>query len=99
MCSHCTLSLCCYNKPNPTTTYITPPVCPFCRSTIARLSVAKIKNIKDTDIREICRKSRKSKNFSEGSSSFKSLSVSFGKMGGGRNPGRIAADEDLVDKV
>ncbi len=106
MCAQCTLALCCHNKPNPTTACLTPPVCPFCRSTIARLVVAKIEICDDTD-RDIgdissskLRKSRKSRNFSEGSSSFKGLSSAvgtFGKMGG-RSSGRIAAENEWVDK-
>ncbi|GFS37888.1 hypothetical protein Acr_00g0054590 [Actinidia rufa] len=45
------------------------------------------------------RRSRKSRNLSEGSSSFKGLSAmgSFGKMGG-RGSGRIATENELVDK-
>jgi len=103
MCAQCTLALCCHNKPNPTTACLNPPVCPFCRSTIVRLVVAKIKNCNDADqdIGEIgspkLRKSRKSRNFSEGSSSFKGLSATFGKMGG-RGSGRIAAENEWMDK-
>jgi hypothetical protein len=105
MCAHCTLALCCHNKPNPTTACLTPPVCPFCRSTIDRLVVAKIRNNDDTDsnIGDISssklRKSRRSQNLSEGSSSFKGLSAvgSFGKMGG-RSSGRVAAENEWVDK-
>lgn len=105
MCAQCTLALCCHNKPNPNTLCLTPPVCPFCRSTIARLVVAKIEDYDDADL-EIgdnssskLRKARKSRNFSEGSSSFKSLSAinSFGKMGG-RGSGRIAAENEWADK-
>ncbi|CAK7331572.1 unnamed protein product [Dovyalis caffra] len=104
MCAQCTLALCCHNKPNPTTACLTPPVCPFCRSTIGRLVVAKIKNCNDADqdIGDIggspkLRKSRRSRNFSEGSSSFKGISATFGKMGG-RGSGRIAAENDWMDK-
>ena len=103
MCAQCTLALCCHNKPNPTTACLTPPVCPFCRSTIARLVVAKMKdcNDADQDIGDVgspkLRKSRRSLNFSEGSSSFKGLSATFGKMGG-RGSGRIAAENEWVDK-
>ncbi|EOY34059.1 XB3 in [Theobroma cacao] len=105
MCAQCTLALCCHNKPNPTTASLTPPVCPFCRSTIVRLVVAKIKNYDDTDqdIGDMSsskvRKLRKSRNFCEGSSSFKSLSAvgSFSKMGG-RGSGRIAAENEWIDK-
>ncbi|XP_059430750.1 putative E3 ubiquitin-protein ligase XBAT31 [Corylus avellana] len=104
MCAHCTLALCCHNKPNPTTACLTPPVCPFCRSTIYRLAVAKIRNYDDTDsnIGDISssklRKSRKSQIMSEGSSSFKGLSAvgPFGKMGG-RSSGRVAAENEWVD--
>ncbi|KAJ6309821.1 hypothetical protein OIU76_014710 [Salix suchowensis] len=103
MCAQCTLALCCHNKPNPTTACLNPPVCPFCRSNIARLVVAKIKNCNDADqdFGEIgspkLRKSRKSRNFSEGSSSFKGLSATFGKMGG-RGSGRIAAENEWMNK-
>ncbi|KAK8641466.1 hypothetical protein V6N13_010869 [Hibiscus sabdariffa] len=105
MCAQCTLALCCHNKPNPTTACLTPPVCPFCRSTIVRLVVAKIKNhheaehnIGDVSSSKL-RKPRKSRNFSEGSSSFKSLSAvsSFSKIGG-RSSGRIAAENEWMDK-
>lgn len=106
MCAHCTLALCCHNKPNPTTACLTSPVCPFCRSTIARLVVAKIKSSDETE-RSIgdmssskSRKSRKSQNLSEGSSSFKGLASSMGSFGkmGGRNSGRIAVENEWVDK-
>ncbi|KAE8732394.1 putative E3 ubiquitin-protein ligase XBAT31 [Hibiscus syriacus] len=105
MCAQCTLALCCHKKPNPATASLTPPVCPFCRSTIVRLVVAKIKNgdEADHDIRDVSsskmRKPRKSRNFSEGSSSFKSLSAvgSFSKIGG-RGSGRIAAENEWMDK-
>lgn len=106
MCAQCTLALCCHNKPNPTTACLNPPVCPFCRSTIARLVVAKIKNQDDADqdasdsTSSKQRKIRRSRNFSnEGSSSFKGLSAmgSFGKIGG-RGSGRIAAESEWVDK-
>ncbi|XP_062084940.1 putative E3 ubiquitin-protein ligase XBAT31 [Humulus lupulus] len=107
MCPQCTLALCCHNKPNPTTACLTPPVCPFCRSAITRLVVAKIKS-HDLDANQDAgdvsssklRKSRRSRNFSnEGSSSFKNLSAigSFGKIGG-RGSGRIAAETEWIDK-
>jgi len=104
MCAQCTLALCCHNKPNPTTASLTPPVCPFCRSSIARLGVVKINNSDDTDLDMVdigspkLRKARKSRNLSEGSSSFKGLSATFGKMGG-RGSGRTAADNEWVDKL
>ncbi|GLT67067.1 hypothetical protein SLA2020_394000 [Shorea laevis] len=106
MCAQCTLAICCYNKPNPTTATLTPPVCPFCRSTIARLVVAhKLKDHGDDDhdigdfSSSKLRKSRKFRNFSEGSSSFKGLSTvgSFSKMAGRGTAGRVAA-EDEFDK-
>ncbi|KAL9235297.1 hypothetical protein vseg_010068 [Gypsophila vaccaria] len=99
MCAHCTLALCCHNKPNPTTASVNPPVCPFCRSNIARLVVAKL----NTDVEDIdmssskLRKSRRSWNIGEGgSSSFKGISSAFGKITG-RGSGRISVDE-LIDK-
>lgn len=106
LCAHCTLSLCCHNKPNPTTASITPPVCPFCRGPIAHLAVAKLKNSDDPDldVNDISssklRKSRMSRNLSEGSGSFKGLSSAVGSLGklGGWGSGRIAADDDWTDK-
>ncbi|XP_010937641.1 E3 ubiquitin-protein ligase XB3 [Elaeis guineensis] len=98
MCAHCTLALCCHNKPNPTTLCPPAPACPFCRSNIARLVVAKAKDEGDKGSSKL-RRSRRSWNFSEGSSSFKGLSSamgSFGKMG--RGSGRIADSNDMVDK-
>ncbi|KAF8402893.1 hypothetical protein HHK36_010985 [Tetracentron sinense] len=103
MCAHCTLALCCHNKPNPTTACLTAPVCPFCRSNIVQLVVAKTKTNNDTDwdINSLkLRRSRRSRNFSEGSSSFKGLSAvgSFTKMGG-RGSGRIASEtNEWIDK-
>ncbi|KAF5744614.1 putative E3 ubiquitin-protein ligase XBAT31 [Tripterygium wilfordii] len=107
MCAQCTLTLCCHNKPNPTTSCLTPPVCPFCRSTITHLVVAKVKKYDEPDHEVVdlscskLKKPRKSWNIgsSEGSSSFKSLSGmgSFGKMGG-RGSGRIAAENEWIDK-
>ncbi|KAF9599333.1 hypothetical protein IFM89_036631 [Coptis chinensis] len=98
MCAHCTLSLCCHNKPNPTTACMPTPICPFCRSIIVRLVVAKLKSDKEVDIDinpSKQRKMRKSMNHCEGSSSFKSLSAvgSFGRMSG-RGSGRITTDSN-----
>ncbi|KAJ8631709.1 hypothetical protein MRB53_025032 [Persea americana] len=101
MCAHCTLALCCHNKPNPTTACLTAPVCPFCRSNIAQLVVARIKNDDiDKDNPSKLRKARKSWNLSEGSSSFKGLSSAMGSFGkvGGRSSGRISDSNDWVDK-
>ncbi|XP_073141809.1 putative E3 ubiquitin-protein ligase XBAT31 [Henckelia pumila] len=91
MCAHCTLALCCHNKPNPTTACPSVPVCPFCRSSIVKLVVAKVVKT-ETDIP---RKSWRSLNLSEGSSSFKGLS--FGKMGG-RGSGRIISENEWLEK-
>ncbi|KAL2239763.1 putative E3 ubiquitin-protein ligase XBAT31 [Sesamum indicum] len=101
MCAQCTLALCCHNKPNPTTSCPSVPLCPFCRSNIVKLVVAKVRTENDID-RDINsskpRKSWRSRNLSEGSSSFKGLSAvgSFGKMS--RGSGRIAAESELLDK-
>lgn len=103
MCAHCTLALCCHNKPNPTTLCLPAPVCPFCRSSIARLVVAQSKTEDEVDKESHSfklRKARRSRNFGEGSSSFKGLSSaigSFGKMSG-RGSGRIANSSDMPDK-
>lgn len=99
MCAHCTLALCCHNKPDPTTTFLTAPVCPFCRSSISQLMVAQIKeNISDNPSK--LRKSRRSGNLSEESNSFKGLSSmgSFGRIGG-RGSGRTNDSSDWVDKL
>ncbi|KAA8516438.1 hypothetical protein F0562_016731 [Nyssa sinensis] len=102
MCAHCTLALCCHNKPNPAMACSKVPVCPFCRSNITQLVVAKIKTNDDRELEfspSRPRRSRKSFNFSEGSSSFKGLSAmgSFGRMGG-RSLGKLAAENEEVDK-
>lgn len=99
MCAHCTLALCCHKKPNPTTACSTAPVCPFCRSSITQLAVAKIESSNDLELELSPSKPRRSRksNFSEGSSSFKSLSAmgSFTRLGG-RSPGKIAAESNMV---
>lgn len=104
MCAHCTLALCCHNKPNPTTLCPPAPLCPFCRSNIARLaSVKSVKSEINEDIdKDISPKFRRSRfmSLSEGSSSFKGLSSamgSFGKMSS-RGSGRIADSSDMIDK-
>ncbi|KAL7585404.1 hypothetical protein Lser_V15G42362 [Lactuca serriola] len=101
MCAQCTLALCCHNKPNPTTLSLPAPICPFCRSNIARLTVVKVKlNTADQELDLYSspkqRKSRKSMNLSEGSSSFRSLSAvpSFGKIVG-RGSGRVSVDIEI----
>lgn len=105
MCAQCTLALCCHKKPNPTTASITPPVCPFCRSNIARLVVViKLENHDETDQDSVdincskINKTKKLRNLNDiGSSSFKGLSgvSSFGKLGG-RSSGRVA--DEWIDK-
>ncbi|KAJ4891221.1 putative E3 ubiquitin-protein ligase XBAT31 [Raphanus sativus] len=112
MCAQCTLALCCHNKPNPTTSTVTPPVCPFCRSVISRLVIAQNNDnsksqsqdeVVDREAGDVSssklRKHRKSVNLGEESSSFMGLSSigSFGKITG-RGSGRIAADNELMDK-
>ncbi|KAL5156881.1 putative E3 ubiquitin-protein ligase XBAT31 [Glycine soja] len=101
MCAQCTLALCCHNKPNPATACLTPPVCPFCRSTITRLVVVKTECHDETDqdsadinCSKLSKSSRKLRHLNDsGSSSFKGLSSvsSFGKLGS-RSSGRIAAE-------
>jgi len=98
MCAQCTLALCCHNKPNPITSILPQPICPFCRSNIARLSVIKVNSV-DQELDLYCspkqRKSRKSQNLSEGSSSFRGLSAvpSFGRMVG-RSSGLASVDRE-----
>ncbi|KAG8387826.1 hypothetical protein BUALT_Bualt02G0061500 [Buddleja alternifolia] len=101
MCAQCTLVLCCHSKPNPTAACPSVPVCPFCRSNIVKLIVAKCKTGNDIDPdgnSSKPRKSWRSRNLSEGSSSFKGLSAvgSFGKMG--RGSGRVMAENEWLDK-
>lgn len=101
MCAHCILSLCCHNKPDPTTLCVPAPLCPFCRSDIARLVVVKTKTLDDggADTPSRSRRSRRSRNLSEGSNSFKGLSTlgSFTKMTG-RGSGLKADSSDTTDK-
>ncbi|KAL3367254.1 hypothetical protein AABB24_011794 [Solanum stoloniferum] len=102
MCAHCVLAVCCHKKPNPTTTSPIAPVCPFCRSNIVQLDVIKLEKDDGTshDVSSTkLRKSRRSRNFSVGSSSFKGLSAvsSFGRIVG-RGSGRIAAENEYIDK-
>ncbi|CAN4119894.1 unnamed protein product [Withania somnifera] len=91
MCAHCVLALCCHNKPNPATTSPPEPMCPFCRSNIVQLQAIKVTKGDETD-RDL--HSSKLRN-----SSFKGLSAvsSFGKMTG-RGSGRIAAENEWIDK-
>ncbi|KAL3628626.1 hypothetical protein CASFOL_027672 [Castilleja foliolosa] len=91
-------ALCCHSKPNPSTNSAKIPVCPFCRSSIARLTVAKSKTDSEIELESshaIPRKSRISVNLGECSSNFRNLSSlgSFGRLG--RNSGKVAADCDL----
>uniref|UniRef100_A0A7N0UKK6 RING-type E3 ubiquitin transferase n=1 Tax=Kalanchoe fedtschenkoi TaxID=63787 RepID=A0A7N0UKK6_KALFE len=91
MCAQCTLILCCHNKPNPTNTHPTAPtpVCPFCRSDISRLVVAKLKSSKDSEQSGI---------ISEASLSPRKSRRSWSSIGG-LHSGRIAADMNWVDKT
>ncbi|KAK1437072.1 hypothetical protein QVD17_02857 [Tagetes erecta] len=102
MCAQCTLALCCHNKPDPTTATQPAPICPFCRSDIAQLTVIKVKvkiNPADQELDLYSspkqRRSRKSQNLSEGSSSFRGLSAvpSFGRLMG-RGSGRVSIDHN-----
>lgn len=87
MCAHCTLALCCHNKPNPNQATLSPcaPVCPFCRSSIVKLVATASR---DGNLR----KPRKSRRSGGGSSSFKGI----GRVG--RSSGRIAPQDEWLDK-
>ncbi|KAI7755821.1 hypothetical protein M8C21_030951 [Ambrosia artemisiifolia] len=107
MCAQCTLALCCHNKPDPITAALPEPICPFCRSNIAQLTVVKVKVKVNPAEQEVnlysssrLQKSRKSRNLSEGSSSFRGLSAvpSFGRMLG-RGSGRVSFDHDYDKTV
>lgn len=85
MCAPCTLALCCHSKPNPTTLTLPSPACPFCRGSISRLLVARtsISSAAASDPERpelVRRRSRRSHNLSEGSSSFKGLSSAMGSL-------------------
>ncbi|KAK4396242.1 putative E3 ubiquitin-protein ligase XBAT31 [Sesamum angolense] len=97
MCANCILALCCHSKPNSSTNSAKIPVCPFCRSSITRLVVAKSKIDSEIEL-ELSpskpRRARKSYNLGECSSSLKSLSSlgSFGRLG--RTSGKVAAESN-----
>ncbi|KAL5202520.1 hypothetical protein ABZP36_013472 [Zizania latifolia] len=100
MCAPCTLALCCHNKPNPTTLMPSSPACPFCRGSISRLVVAQTKSDCDSDKpaspQLTRRRSRRSHNLSEGSSSFKGLSSAMGSFSKlGRGSSRMADSDTL----
>ncbi|MED6181826.1 putative E3 ubiquitin-protein ligase xbat31 [Stylosanthes scabra] len=102
MCAHCTLALCCHNKPNPATAALTPPVCPFCRSAIARLVAVKTEAEDEVDpdansSKLISKSSRKTRNTNESGSSSSFKGLSFAKLGS-RSSGRIAADDEWIHK-
>lgn len=106
MCAQCTLALCCHNKPTSSTTFLTTPLCPFCRSNINRLVVAKLENFDGSDQDDAnmgylkLRGMRKSRNLSEGSSSFKGLEAigSLGKIPG-RGSGKMAPETASIEKL
>uniref|UniRef100_A0A0D9WBZ4 RING-type E3 ubiquitin transferase n=1 Tax=Leersia perrieri TaxID=77586 RepID=A0A0D9WBZ4_9ORYZ len=104
MCAPCTLALCCHNKPNPTTLTPPSPACPFCRGSISRLVVAQTRSACDPDKpaspQLTRRRSRRSHNLSEGSSSFKGLSSAMGSFSKlGRGSSRMAdSDSGTLDK-
>ncbi|KAH0632312.1 hypothetical protein KY284_035098 [Solanum tuberosum] len=102
MCAHCTLALCCHNKPNPASNSEKVPLCPFCRSDITHLVVVqnKIDTYEEVSSPSRPRKSRTSFSHAEGDSSSSSSSTSlkvlsplasFGKLGC-RHSGKISAE-------
>ena len=103
MCAPCTLALCCHNKPNPATLTLPSPACPFCRGSISRLVVAQTQTADNGDPDRPAspqlahRRSRRSHNLSEGSSSFKGLSSAISKIA--RGSSRMAeSDGAAMDK-
>ncbi|KAL0911712.1 hypothetical protein M5K25_019871 [Dendrobium thyrsiflorum] len=109
MCAHCTMALCCHNKPKHDTQSLPAPACPFCRRDIARLAVAKsnIKEEIDKGNSPKQRRLRQSQSSSEGSNSSSSssssssslLSSAMGSIAriGSHGSGRIADCSDLLD--
>ncbi|XP_044976815.1 E3 ubiquitin-protein ligase XB3 [Hordeum vulgare subsp. vulgare] len=99
MCAPCTLALCCHNKPNPATLTMPSPACPFCRGSISRLVVAQTRADNADPDRPASpqlahRRSRRSHNLSEGSSSFKGLSSAISKIT--RGSSRMADSESAA---
>ncbi|PWA56399.1 XB3-like protein [Artemisia annua] len=94
MCAQCTLALCCHNKPSASTA----PLCPFCRSTIARLVALEVKST-NHELNPKLWHSRKARNCSEGSCSVKGLTAvpSVEKVKS-RGSGRISVDNGCIDK-
>lgn len=100
MCAPCTLALCCHSKPNPTGKCDKVLPCPFCRSTVTQLVVAKNKTENKAADELSPSKSRMSwtpsNSAEDGSSSnntFKVLSplASFARLGG-RSSGKVSSD-------
>ncbi|KAF6981957.1 hypothetical protein CFC21_000401 [Triticum aestivum] len=104
MCAPCTLALCCHNKPNPATLTLPSPACPFCRGSISRLVVAQTRTADGGDPDRPAspqlahRRSRRSHNLSEGSSSFKGLSSAISKIARGSSRMVESGDSAAVDK-
>ncbi|XP_037481740.1 E3 ubiquitin-protein ligase XB3-like [Triticum dicoccoides] len=104
MCAPCTLALCCHNKPNPATLTLPSPACPFCRGSISRLVVAQTRTADGGDPDRPAspqlahRRSRRSHNLSEGSSSFKGLSSAISKIARGSSRMAESGDSAAVDK-
>ncbi|CAI9779046.1 unnamed protein product [Fraxinus pennsylvanica] len=95
MRAYCILALCCHHKANLSTNCSKIPVCPFCRSPITQLAVAKSKTSSDVELEFSPTKptrTRKSANLGESSSNFKSLSPtsSLGRLG--RGSGKVFAE-------
>ncbi|VAH12729.1 unnamed protein product [Triticum turgidum subsp. durum] len=91
------------NKPNPATLTMPSPACPFCRGSISRLVVAETRTADGGDPDRPAspqlahRRSRRSHNLSEGSSSFKGLSSAISKIA--RGSSRMAeSDSAAMDK-
>ncbi|CAI9783246.1 unnamed protein product [Fraxinus pennsylvanica] len=99
MCAHCTLALCCHIKPNSAANSVKIPQCPFCRTGITRLVVAKNKIDGDMEMfsSSTPRRTRKSFNPGEGSSSFKSLPSlgSFGRLSRGSGKVGVECNEEF----
>ncbi|KAM3406198.1 hypothetical protein ACQJBY_000323 [Aegilops geniculata] len=104
MCAPCTLALCCHNKPNPATLTMPSPACPFCRGGISRLVVAQSRTADGGDPDRPAspqlapRRSRRSHNLSEGSSSFKGLSSAISKIARGSSRMAESGDGGATDK-
>lgn len=102
MCTYCMLSLCCHSKPNPVTSHLSAPSCPFCRILTTQLVVANVKNNAEGDKNLRARISKRTRKLNEGSSSLKGLSSAISLFGRINGRGKLKVDDSgcsVTDKL